>query len=80
MQSYLQDEQQALLKRIASLETIASDQNNQLAATDRTVQRRLSESRRQPAASQSLLRNTSAQDTLRSKLSKIEGELTAAKM
>ena len=73
-------EQKALIERISSLETAAADQDSQLAAADRAAQRRLSESKKQAAAARALQRTTSAQDTLRSKLSQVEGELAAAKM
>ncbi len=77
---HLQMEQRALIERISSLETTAADQDGQLAAADRTAHRRLSESRKQAAAARALQRTTSAQDTLRNKLSQVEGELAAAKM
>ena len=76
----MQMEQRALVERILSLEATSADQDSQLAAADRTAQRRMSESRKQAAAARALQRTTSAQDSLRSKLSQVEGELAAAKM
>ncbi len=76
----VQREQRALIERISTLETAAAEQDTQLAAADRTAHKRLSESQKQAAAARSLSRTTSAQDTLRTKLSQLEGELSAAKM